>query len=258
MKHFLCLALATTAIGCAGVTLNKEHFDKVKKVAIVGFTGEIDLSSPNDKNTKTGFGAIVNVSKGISEMANGEFKERRIAQGEKVYAMLSEKLGSTLGWAMIGKDALAANADYKKLLDANESGGLGSGYGLQYVPTVLREETARSLDDAARASLLKSLGADAIAVVRVKYVVGETGGFAMGGMGHTTKYPKAIVQLSLLDGTPADPTWKEPWAEGKPSKEGIENTMGVESDANETAALVAAADSAIGVLLGRAQEKRTH
>ena len=45
------------------------------------------------------------------------------------------------------------------------------------------EEAVRTLDDAARARLLESLKVDALAVMRVKYVIGDKSGMSIGGVG---------------------------------------------------------------------------
>jgi hypothetical protein len=250
------LVAAASLAGCATVTVQKERFEKVKTVAIIGFTGEVALKDPKDKGSSGGIAGAINGVKNAVEVSSGEYKQKREQQAEQVYGHLTEQLSKQLGWSIADKAQVANNPEYAKLMLDNPSGGLGTGYGQQIVPGLLREEAVRTLDDAARAKLLESLKVDALAVMRVKYVIGDKSGVSIGGVGKTTIYPKAIVQFTLYDGASKDPAWKDKWAEGQPTSDGQANTMGVQSDDNESQVLVAAADSAVGVLLARVSEKR--
>ncbi len=244
---FTCVLVMLT--GCASVTIHKDRLDRVKSVAIVGFSGEVALRDPKEKDS--GIAGTINAIKATTEVANGEYTRRRAEQAEQIYGLLAKKLEEGLGWTVLPKDRLPACSEYAALVEQHPQGGLGKGYGEQLVPGVLREEAARNLDEATRARLAKALGVDAIAVAHVKYVVGDKSGFSVGGMGKVTKYPKAIVTFTVYDATSPDPAWKDAWAEGKPSKEGLENVMGVNVDEKETPVLIAAADSGFGTLLDR-------
>jgi hypothetical protein len=107
-----------------------------------------------------------------------------------------------------------------------------------------------------RVELIRALGVDAIAIAKVKYVVGSKGGVSIGGIGKITKYPKAIVELSVYDAKSEAPIWREPWAEGKTMVEGFSNTLGVKSKENEAEILTSAADSALDTLVTRYQDAR--
>jgi hypothetical protein len=254
MQAVTGLAVVLAVSGCATVSVQKERLEKVKTVAIIGFTGQVAIQ---DSNKATGgIGGAINGIKGAVEVSSGEYRQRREQQAREVYGHLVDRLQQTMGWTVVDKDKVANNSSYLTLAQANPSGGVGSGYGEQVVPGLVREESLRTLDNASLTQLAKALGVDAVAVVRVKYVVGDKSGVSIGGVGHTTLYPKAIVQFALYDAEGQDPAWKDKWAEGAPTKDGISNTMGVESDANESQVLVAAADSAVGALIDRVQAHR--
>jgi hypothetical protein len=248
-------AVAVLAVtGCASVKVQHPRVDNVKTVAIVAYTGTVDMRTQDEKDGKGGgIGGMVNGIKGISEMASGELQNSRRTQAEQTYAMLSKKLAESNGWKVVERDAIAANAEYAKHLAANPNEGI-TVIGLQFMPNLMREEIARQLTPAQRAELLKSLGVDAIALVRVQYVLGDTSGFSLGGVGKITKYPKAITQVALYDGAGEDEAWKDSWAEGEVTKEGFAQTMGVNSDEGETPILMTAADSSLSKLIERYQK----
>ncbi len=243
------------ATGCATLKVQRPRVDNVKTVAIVAYTGTVDMRTNDEKNGQGGIAGSINAIKGISELASGEIQKSRLAQAEQGYALLAKKLSEANGWKVVEKEAIAANAEYAKHLTANPNEGI-TVTGLQFVPNLMREEVARQLKPAERAELLKTLGVDAIAMVRVQYVLGDTSGFSMGGVGKITKYPKAIVQLALYDAAGEDEAWKDSWAEGKPTKEGFAQTMGVNSDEGETPILLSAADSGLAALIDRYQKAK--
>lgn len=254
-RSWALAALAVvTSLGCASVKVHPERIDKVKTVALVGFSGQLSLHDPNEKKDSKGIGATINAIKNIGEMGSGELQKRRTEQAEKAYSLLAKKLSEQMGWRVLDAQALAQSPVYATQLREHSNEGLTT-LGLQYLPNVLRAEVAERLSPSQRDELIKSLGVDAVAVVAVKYVVGDKSGFSLGGVGKQTTYPKAVVGFAVWDQNAQEAAWSDRWAEGKPTTEGLAATMGVELDENETSVLLAAADSGYGRLLVRYQEQ---
>ena len=243
----LCLAVFSLT-GCATVLVQRDKAAQVKSVAIIGFTGVTQLE---DKNApKSGIGNMINASRNVAELSSGELEARRVAQAATAYQLLEKQLEATTGWKVADRAQVAADDGIKGMLHDNPNTDSVRVTGLQRLPDVLRAEVAEQLLPSQRAELCKRLGVDAVAIAKVRYVIGDKGGFALGGIGKTTIYPKAIVDFQVLDGG-AQPIWRDRNAEGAPTKEGLENVMGAKSDENETQVLVAAADSAFGKLVER-------
>jgi len=251
-KSLLAVSLfaALVSSGCATMSVQREKAQAIKTVAIVGFTGITDLEDKN--GPKSGVGDIMNAVNASKDVFGGDLDRRRLEQGENVYATLSSAVESTTGWKVADKKLLASDPVYTGMLRENPNLDSIAVKGLQRVPEVLRYEVASRMDARTRAELCQRLGVDAIAVARVRYVIGDKSGFALGGIGKTTIYPKAIVEWELLDGSDK-PVWSDRWAEGEPTKDGFDNVMGAKSFENETQVLGAAAKSAFGKLVARYQ-----
>jgi len=121
---------------------------------------------------------------------------------------------------------------------------------------VLSYETVEKMQPPARAALLAALKVDALGFVRVRLSVGRISGVSIGGIGKTEKHPKAVIELKVFDATTADPVWQERYAQGQPSEAGIARTMGIDSDENETAAMLEALTLATSVLGTNYQEAK--
>jgi NAD(P)-dependent dehydrogenase (short-subunit alcohol dehydrogenase family) len=98
----------------------------------------------------------------------------------------------------------------------------------------------------------KALGVDAVATVNLTYTVGKTGGFAVAGMGSTTRYPVATAHLTVVD-TNGQVIWEDYAAKGKVASTGLRTTMGADLVENETEVLSEAAASAFDAVIERYQ-----
>ncbi len=257
-KKLGVLALAAFAlnglVGCATVKVQRERTAQVKTAAIIAFTGENAMGEDKDA-PKNGVGDIINSVNSIKSLTSGEYDKAKQEQGNKAYELLRAKLEQALGWKVLSREELKKSDPYQKKLAEVGPVKIGHGWGYQTAENVLLAEDARQVDAATRNAFIQSLGVDAVAVARVKYVVGDKSGFAMGGIGKITRYPKAIVEFRLYDAKSEDPAWEDRWAEGEPTKEGFENTMGVQLTEKETEILTSAADSGFGKLVARYNEK---
>ncbi len=236
--------------GCATVQVQHDRASAIKTVALVGFTGVTELKDKNAPHN--GVGDIMNAVSDSKDVFGGGLDKRRMEQAETVYASLTQHVTAATGWKFSDRALLASDPAYQALLKDNPNTDSITVTGLQRLPEVLRAEPAERMDPAAQKELLAKLGVDAIAVAKVRYVIGDKSGFAIGGMGHTTIYPKAIVEFTVLDGS-EKPVWRDRWCEGSPTKVGLENIMGAKQNDNESQVLTAAAESAFGKLAERYQ-----
>jgi len=242
------IGLAMALSGCATVQVQHDRAAAIKTVALVGFTGVTDLK---DKNApKNSVGNIMNAVHDSEDVFGGELDKRRIAQAETLYQSLAQHVTAATTWQFADRGALKSDAAYQALLKDNPNTDSMTVMALQRLPDVLRAEVAERMSPEEREELRKTLGVDAIAVAKVRYVIGDKSGFTIGGMGHTTIFPKAIVEFTVLDGG-EKPVWRDRWCEGSPTKVGLENIMGAKQNDNETEVLTAAADSAFGQLVDR-------
>ena len=250
-----CLSLLA---GCSTVQIRRDKAAAVKSIAIIGFTGVTDLtekdSSGKPKKTGGGIGGMISGITDAKEMFSGELDKRRMEQAESAYALLEKQLATSVGWKVADRQQLAGDGPYKAVLAENPNTDTMRATGLQRLPNVLRAEVAETLDAKQRADLCQRLGVDAVAIAKVRYVIGDKGGFSIGGIGTSTIYPKAVVELSVLDGTDL-PIWRDRHAEGKPTKEGLENIMGAKNTEEESKVLVAAAESGFDALVQRYKQQ---
>jgi hypothetical protein len=248
---WMAVGVALLALtGCATVQVQHERAQAIKTVALVGFTGVTELQDKNAPHNAVG--DIMNAVHDTKDVFGGGLDQRRMAQAETVYQSLAQHVKAATGWQFTDRKLLANDPAYQALLKDNPNTDSLTVTGLQRLPDVLRAEPAERMDAAQRKELLEKLGVDAIAVAKVRYVIGDKSGFSIGGMGHTTIYPKAIVEFTVLDGGDK-PVWRDRWCEGSPTKVGLENIMGAKQNENETQVLTAAADSAFGKLAERYQ-----
>ena len=242
-------ALAWAAMGCATLRVNQEKVHAIKTVAIVGFVGVPDLKEGAESSNRGG--NLFNAISDMKDTFSGDLDKRRVAQAETVYAALAKHLEADMGWKVLETSALGADPTYLGYLKENPNVDTLRATGLQRLPQVLRAEPAlQALDPASRSALMQRLGVDALVIAKVHYVVGRTSGFAMGGIGKTTVYPKARLEFSVLDGS-EKPVWQDRFAEGSPTEEGLDNVMGAKLNENESQVLVSAAESGFVTLVDR-------
>jgi hypothetical protein len=244
------LAVFSLTTGCATVTVARDKAAAVKTVAIIGFTGVTDLTEKDSSGRKTTGGSIagtIGAVQGSKDLFSGDLDRRRIDQAEQAYQLLEQELEKTTGWKVADRKAVAADSDYGNALKENPNTDSVVLVGVQRLPDVLRAEVADTMDAKQRAELCHRLGVDAVAIAKVRYVIGDRGGLSIGGFGNKIIYPKAIVDLKVLDGTEL-PVWRDRYAEGKPTKDGLEDVMGTKNLEQESNILVAAAKSGFETL----------
>lgn len=252
----LCIALSSLT-GCASVQIQRDKAAAVKSVAIIGFTGVTDLEekdSSGKPKKSGGIGGMISTITDTKELFSGELDKRRMEQAESAYGLLEKQLQQQVGWKVADRKSLATDGTYSGLLKENPNTDTMRATGLQRLPDVLRAEVADQMDAKARAELCQRLGVDAVAIARVRYVIGDTGGFSIGGIGNKTIFPKAVVEFQLLDGSDK-PIWRDRRAEGKPTQVGLESVMGAKNNEDETKVLVAAAESGFDALVQRYKQQ---
>ncbi len=246
MSRLLPLAVGVSMLsGCATLTVQKDKVAAVKRVAIVGYGGQLQLE---DQNQKKGLAGTIGAIKGANDLFSGKMAERRREQATHGYAELGKRTGATLGWELVAPEAVAAVPEYAQALGA--AGSMWKGGGYQYVEGILPPAHASRMSQQARQQLAGALGVDALAVVEVSYVVGDRGGFAIGGMGSTTVFPKAIIRFTVFD-KDAQEIWRDTYAVGAVAKNALRTTMGADIVENESEVINEATELGIDALLAR-------
>jgi hypothetical protein len=242
-KNMWCVA-AVLASGCATMQVQKDKISAAKSLAIVGYSGVLALE---DGKQKGGLAGTIGAIKGSADLMSGKLSARRTEQAEVGYVEVSKRLATTLGVAVKEHTALSASQTYAQLMQKSPSTGLRV-VGLQVLPDVLQPEVLTTAKPDLRANLATDLGVDALAAVKIRYEVGNTGGFAVAGMGKTTTYPRAVIDFTVYDSTGHE-VWHDFFARGLPTKEGLATTMGAEIVANENQVLAEALGTGLDALI---------
>lgn len=243
-KSMVLSVAAVLASGCATMQLQKDKVTSAKSLAIVGYSGVLDLE---DGKQKTGLAATIGAAKSSADLMSGKLTARRTEQAEAGYGEVAKRLSSTLGVTVKEHTALTASQTYSQLMQKSPSAGMRV-VGLQVLPDVLRPEVLTAAKPDVRASVASDLGVDALAAVKIRYEVGSTGGFAVAGMGKTTTYPRAVIDFTVYDSTGHE-VWHDFFARGLPTKEGLATTMGAEIVANENQVLAEALNTGLDALI---------
>ena len=242
----LALLVVVALSGCAGMQVKKADVTAARKVALIGYQGVLQLEDQNSKN-KNGIAGAIGASKAAADLMSGKLGERRTEQGAQGYQELSKRLQSTFNWEMVPKEALATVPVYSdRLAKPSKLARMGS----QTVDGVLTTGELAALKKQDLGSIAAALGADAVATVNLTYTVGKTGGFAVAGMGSTTRYPVATAHLTVVDKS-GNVIWEDYAARGKVTSEGLRTTMGANIVENETEVLTEAANSAFDAVIER-------
>lgn len=237
-------ALMSLSACSFGPKLLRPDVDAVKKVAIIGFRGDVALQSGQQQ--QGGIGGTIAGAKALSDMKSGKMNDRRVAQATQIHQLLGERLTTDLGWSMVpvtGSDTLKEKVRQKPT-------GLMM-FGVQHVGELLLDPEVRFLAAADRQKVLGELGADAVMTVNVQYRAGDRKGFSIGGLGTFKLYPSATVTVQMWNATQEKPVWEDSFATGPISSKFVTENAGVLEDQGETEALVDAATLGINELIAR-------
>ena len=114
MRRILLLALGFSMLsGCATLTVQKDKVAAVKRAAIVGYGGQLQL-----EDQKKGIAATVGAIKGANDLFSGKMAERRREQATWGYAELGKRAGTALGWEMVAPEAVSAVPEYAQAFGA--------------------------------------------------------------------------------------------------------------------------------------------
>lgn len=245
MSRLIVAALAVSASACSfGPKLVRPDVDAVKKVAIVGFRG--DVAVQDGRSQQGGIVGTVAAAKTLSDVKSGKTNERRQTQAKQIHQVLTERLSSDLGWSMVP----AAGSDTLKERVRQKPTGLAM-FGVQHVDDLMLDGEARFLAAADRQKLIQELGVDAVMTVNVKYQTGERQGFAIGGLGSFKLFPRALVTVQMWNAAQDKPVWEDSFALGATSAKNLTENAGILEDQGESEALIDAATLGINELIGR-------
>jgi hypothetical protein len=127
------------------------------------------------------------------------------------------------------------------------------GGGYQYVDGILPPAHANRMTPSGLQQIAQALGVDALGIFEITYVIGDRGGFAIGGLGSTTVYPQGIVRFTVYDQA-GQQIWRDTRAVGAVASGALRTTMGADIVENETEVINEATALAIDALLARYQQ----
>lgn len=245
-RLFLVSALGVVVTGCAGITVKKDQVSATRRVAIVGYQGVLQLDD-NDASSKNSVTGAIGASKNLADMTSGKLGARRGEQALLGYGELAQRLNTTFGWEVVGRESFATVAPYQEKVA--KSGGLMR-TGSQTIEGILTQYEVNTYKADQLAAIAQGLGADALVSVELKYTVGKRGGVSIGGMGSTTKYPVATAHFKVVNKA-GEVIWEDWVAKGEVASKGLRNTMGADIVAEETESLTEAANSAFDAIIAR-------
>lgn len=245
LRWFCVVLTGVWSSGCITMLqIQKDKMSSIKRVAIAGYAGTLNLDDGQQKNSITGtIGAIKN----STDYFSGKRGNRRQEQAAIGYAELSRRLAEAFSWELVDRNTFASVGPYQRVV---ERSGDTFRDNQQYISGVLTQPQVNWMKPEEQAAIVQQMGADAMATVDIRYDVGKTGGVSIGGMGSTTKYPVASVHFKLVDAR-GQLIWEDYQARGQVTSQGLRTTMGAEVVENETEVLTEAATSAFDALLAR-------
>lgn len=245
MTRLLLPAVLCTLPACSfGPKLLRPDVDQVKKVALIGFRGDVTLQ--DQRSQPGGIAGTVGAAKTLSDMKSGRVNERREAQAKQLHDALTQRLTTELGWELVP----VVTSDTLRERVRQKMTGLAV-FGVQHVKELLLDPDARFLSAADRQKILSELGADALLTVNIRYVAGDRQGFAIGGLGSFKLFPRATVTVQMWNAAQEKPVWEDSFAMGPTSQLSITENAGILEEVGETEALVDAASLGFTELIGR-------
>lgn len=249
MRRLLLLAVGLSALsGCATLTVNKAQTTAVKRAALIGYGGQLQLEDPNQKK---GIAATVGAIKDANDMFSGKLDTRRREQAKFGYDELVKRTNAALGWEFVPPESITQVPLYAQGL--NMAGSMWKGGGYQYVDGILPPAHAGRMTPSGIQQIAQALSADALGVFEITYVIGDRGGFAIGGIGSTTVYPQGIVRFTVFN-KDGQEIWRDSRAVGAVAKGALRTTMGADIVENESEVINEATGLAIDALLQRYQQ----
>ncbi|MBI5546742.1 MAG: hypothetical protein HY901_22900 [Deltaproteobacteria bacterium] len=232
-SSLLCTAALLMTFGLAACTFHgvaPTRMDAVRSVAIIGYTGTVNLHGEGDISLEK----AVNAIRQKKPVLPAQVEARHHEEAAAAYAALAERLASRFGWRVLSREEVAANADYLRLAASAKPEGSRS------VPGILGHDAACKLSEAQRAELSQSLAVEGLVSFSTEHVAGGSSGVIIFSFGTIRLHPRASVALSLFDAESGEPAWRDE-AEGEAANLGVEGP----ADENEPAALLEATRSAL-------------
>jgi hypothetical protein len=245
MNRALSLLPFVIFSGCVSIQIKKPQVIAAKKVAIVAYTGSLQLEDTTSNSNRNAITGNIGAAKGMADLTSGRLGARRKEQAVVGRDELGKRLATLLGWELLPTEAFAASPDYQQAV--SKSHGLGRQATQNLDGVLLSYELSRFKPDQL-AAIATAIGADALITVQLTYNVGKTGGVSVGGFGSTTKFPVATAQFTVYDKA-GQIIWSDSYARGAVATQGLRNTMGADVVENETEVLEEAANFAFDKII---------
>ena len=238
---------------CSSFPLQRERVARVRSVAIVGFTVEVDTSYEEEGE------AYDPERKAWQPKEKLRISHRNLSENrelEKIHQILAAGLESGLHWKVLPSDRLAASEEYLLLLQSRvgktwqpEELRGPSSYGF---PDRLGFDEIKKLTPENRRKILEQTGTDALVSARVTLRIDKTDAFSISGLlGVGAYYPTAVLELMAFDAQEGGPIWHDKDVESDPDVEGTFQIGGKASDEHVMGKALTAVKSSVEALLQR-------
>lgn len=245
---------AVVLAGCGSASvMQKEKFDTIGKVAIVGF-------SVQERLPYTGKGVMKEILSGDSSHEGAGGMRMTMAEiakpaphADAAVTNLKRALEKKFNWKVVALADLEKSAEYRslsaRLTKQPQARPMLNGKNMGvYVPSQGVETfLIKDIQPEERAALARSLGVDAILFADYQVELKNRGGLKH-LVGAGDYHSQANVILTLYDRTSADPIWRD-YAYGDETAESIEHALGFAGEAplhqQAVAAMRIATDSLI-------------
>lgn len=225
MKIYSGLVSLLLLGACAGRIVQKEKLDNVNKVAIVGF----ELVQKQPKDFEISFGSsdsdMPMSSMGVSKPPVNS------AHASEIYHNLRKRFKNDFNWEMSPPEKLIKNVMYAASLKDQMSGfrsipPVPANTDVFSVEGVMDWWAWEKLDVNTKASLIKSLNADAVLVVAAQSDLTESASFKMLVGGGNFK-PQVTYRVKMYSGDTAELIWWDYNLKGNPTDKTVGHFAGI-------------------------------
>lgn len=255
----IAIALSLWFSACSTMSVNKERVAKIQKVAIIGFSVHQEI--PPSLEFKIARVGSSRRHGDLSTMAYHSSLGQESRHASDIYVGLQRKLKEALKWSSLERDFVAKNKKYATLFEGTMKGfqsrpPLGENRSAYAAAGIVDAYPMTRLNAAQRGELITSLGVDAVAIATVTVEL-EKGGGLKKLVGAGDFIPHARLDFVVYDKDGGEPVWKDIWAKGAPTSEGVGHVMGITNIEALNQKILSAADNCFDKLIANLKEAKS-
>jgi hypothetical protein len=220
------LASVVFLSSCSSMKIQREQVQKIKKVALIGFSVEQDMPNTEESVAKSLFGVQQEAPGGVAvvpaEIATASPHATQISQE------LAASLQKDLGWRVMDVKALAALPAYASFKNEKTKQPQMRPQVHKNVKIFVPDHGVEtfllgSMKHEERKQLMQKLGVDALALAHARIELQNSGLFK--GIAGDLR-SKAILSFRVFTAEQEEPVWMDAYAAGEATQEKAEHTLG--------------------------------